>query len=294
MYKSFSRLILAAILSTACASTQQPGSVPSNEPQTPSRASPSPTVELSTHGWQFKFMDEAHSYTSVTRTTIESLNTPVSSADTFTTQSHFSITVNHQQVPSVIFGELNPVKVTVSQRAHNQALAISAIAFAGSINSGQVLLHLIPIPADSDFCNNPATSYLSELHAGILAIPAQVQTGSSWTDTLSTTACSGDHLPLILQIIRLYQVQGIAQEANLNLLFIKRAEQIQLFGNGSQGQHQMQIKGEGSGSADLFLNPETGNLQSTRETQRLTLTLLTSGKSYQFKQQTSQRIDLIR
>ena len=147
MHKSFSRLILAAILSTACASTQQPGSVPSNEPQTPSQASPSPTVELSTHGWQFKFMDEAHSYTSVTRTTIESLNTPVSSVDTFTTQSHFSITVNHQQVSSTIFGELNPVKVTVSQRAHNQPLAISAFTFAGSINSGQVLLHLIPIPA---------------------------------------------------------------------------------------------------------------------------------------------------
>jgi hypothetical protein len=293
MQKPFLRLTVAAILSAACASARLPAPS-SSEPQTSSSTTENQIRGLPARSWHFKFRDETHSYASVTQTTIQSINNLPSSIDTFTTRSHFSITVDRQQTPSVISGEVTQMEIVPGQRVHNKLPIASAFAFTGSITSGQVLLHLSPVPADTALCNNPAASYLSELHAGVLSLPSQIQTGSSWSDTLSTTTCSGNRLPFIAQTIRLYQVQGITQEANLQLLLIKRTEQIRLSGAGSQDQHQIKVRGTGSGSADLFLNSETGTLQAAQVSQSLDFTLLTSGKSYQFRQATTQRIDFVR
>lgn len=293
MQKSLIQLTLAAILCAACASTQGPGSI-LPEPQTQSQTPSNSISKSSIHSWQFKFVDEVHSYTSVTQTTIEALSTPASSVDTLTTRSHFSIAIDQRQVPAAISGDFNQIEITISRQSHNQPPVASPFAFAGSISSGQVLLHLIPISTDSEFCSNPTASYLSELHAGVLTLPAHVQTGSTWTDTLSAITCSSNHLPLTIQIIRFYQVQNMIQEGNLELLLVKRTEQVQLSGSGSQDQHQMQIRGQGTGSADLLLDPKTGTLQTAQTNLRLDLTLLTSGKSYQFRQQSIQRLDLIR
>ena len=291
MQKSFLRMTIATVLSAACASTRFPAPGPS-EPRT--TTTENQTGELATRSWHFKFGNETYSYTSVTQTTIQLINNPPSSVDTFTTSSHFSITVDHQQTPSMISGELTQMEVLPGQRVHHQLPIASAFGFAGSVTSGQVLLHLVPITADTALCNNPAASYLSELHAGIVSLPAQIQTGSSWSDTLSAITCSANRLLLTVQTIRSYQVQGMVQEANLQFLLIKRTEQVRLSGTGSQEQHQMEVRGEGSGSANLFLNPKTGTLRAARIRQSLDLTLLTSSKSYQFRQGTIQKIDFVR
>jgi len=170
MLKLLLQFSAIVFLPIACASIQRPGSV-LPEPETSSQASsPSPTRDISTRSWEFKFAEEVHSYTSVTQTTIQSLSSLPSSVDTFTTRSHFSITLNQQQISSPISGQFNQTEVTHSQQVHNQPPPTSAFAFAGNINSGQIFLHPVPAPADSAFCNDPGISYLSELHAAVLRL----------------------------------------------------------------------------------------------------------------------------
>ena len=291
MRKEWIRLVITVFLSTACASTQLPAPVPSEPPiSTPVEKQGS---EVQFQLWKFKFENETHSYSSITRTIIQSDQKLTANSDTLTTKADFSITINRQQIPPAFSGQLIQFEFAAGQKtsAKQQPIRLP-LRFTGTITSGQLLLQPTLIQPDSNLCENFETSYLNEIHTAIVSLPLRLQTGSTWTDTLSTTTCSGNKIPSIVQIIRAYRVQGNVQEANKSYLLIDRAEQIHLSGSGSQNQHQVQLTGEGSGLSTIFLNPETGTLHLVKTSQRLDITLLTSGRSYRFKQEVTQQIAL--
>ena len=58
-------------------------------------------------------------------------------------------------------------------------------------------------------------------------------------------------------------------------------------------QHLVQLSGEGSGSSTIILDSETGSLYLLASNQHLDITLLTSGRSYHFRQQVTQQIGLV-
>jgi len=292
MRKEWIRLVITPFLSAACLSTRVPASIPSEPPVLTPAKKQSPETEAQL--WEFKFENQTHSYSSVTRTIIESDQKLPANSDTLTTNIDFSITVNRQQASPIFSGQLSRLELITGRRTSIKQQPIKLpLHFTGAITSGQLLLKpALPQP-DSTSCDNPENSYLNELHTALISLPMRIQAGSTWTDTLSTITCSGSKIPSTVQIVRTYKVRGNITEASRPFLFIDRAEQIHLSGVGSQDQHQVQVNGEGSGSSAIFLNSDTGTLYRLATSQHLDITLLTSGRSYHFSQKVTQQVDLI-
>jgi hypothetical protein len=264
-----------------------------SEPSTPTPTEKQ-SPDIRAQSWEFKFENETHAYSSLTRATFQADQKLSTGSDTLTTKAQFSITVNRQQTPPAFSGQLNQLELIAGQRnrAEQQPMRLP-LRFTGTITSGQLLLQSLPTQSDSNSCDNPESSYLNELHTAIVSLPARIQIGSIWTDTLSTTTCSGSKIPSTMQIIRSYKIRGNVQEGNKALLLIDRDEQIHLSGTGSQNQHQVQLDAEGSGSSAIFLDPRSGSLHMLTATQHLNITLVTSGRSYHFRQEVTQQIALV-
>jgi hypothetical protein len=76
-------------------------------------------------------------------------------------------------------------------------------------------------------------------------------------------------------------------------LFIKMQEHSQLTGLGSQGEHQIQVDGQGFGSAELLINPTTGLLSTFHLIQHLTVQINTSGKITKILQLVEQNVKIL-
>lgn len=288
MLKSLPVLAVAAVLSAACTSTSFPA--PSTPEPQPSSPIPHGQIQRSDiQSWRFTFTDDVHSYSSVSRTIIQPLSNLQQSVDTFTTTSNFSVSIDRLQTPSPISGELSEINTVSSQRAHNQPLVTAGFSFTGTLMSGEIFLRPVSPSADTAICGGPAASSLGELHSALLSLPAQIQPGTHWTDTLTTSTCSGDRLPLAGKIIRSYEVEDISRQTGVT---IKRTEEIHLLGTGSQLQHQIEVTAKGSGLSALLLNLETGILQTAQENQHLDIIIQTSGRTYHFRQEVTQQIKL--
>lgn len=293
MRKKWVQLVTTAFLSTACASTHVPAPVPS-EPPISTTGEKQSSSDTRAQLWEFQFENETHSYSSITRTALQSDQRLSTNTDTSTINTEFSVAINRQQTPLTLSGQLSRFELLAGLRtsAKQQPVRLP-LRFTGTIASGQLLLQPLVVQPDSNLCDNPESSYLNELHTAVISLPAHIQAGSTWMDTLSTTTCSGSKIPSTVQIIRAYTVRGNVQEGNKALLLLNRTDQIRLSGTGSQDQHQVQLDGEGSGSSAIFLDPETGTLYKLTATQNVNITLVTSGRSYHFKQEVTQRVSLV-
>jgi hypothetical protein len=108
-----------------------------------------------------------------------------------------------------------------------------------------------------------------------------------------TTACSGN-VRTTIKTIRHYTAQGVRQLSGQETLLINRSEMTQLAGDGAQGQHQVHLQGEGSGTAELFVNPSTGILVQMEASQQTRIAITASGQTHNFAQITHQLVNLMR
>ena len=298
MYKQVINLIITTISFTACIS---PGKFPPTTSPLPSPSKPETVAKatgLSARQWTFNFHNEAHTYYSTSQTILDSDS--IGGRDTISITAWFTVAINRSQMPVSISGHIDSVMLKSGLRIGAEGQQISVpINFSGIINSNRLVLNTttrsstFAIQTENNPCDSSARSLLGEIRGGIVALPTKLQSSSRWADTISTETCSGNRVPSNLEIIRSYKVIGEKTSGNTPVLLIKRTEHIHLIGDGVQGQHQIKLEGEGTGSSDIALDLATGTPLVIDVYQELRLTFILSGKPKHFSQRVKQQITLI-
>jgi hypothetical protein len=74
---------------------------------------------------------------------------------------------------------------------------------------------------------------------------------------------------------------------------VQRSDMIQAHGEGAQQQHSVKLDAGGTGNALYYLDTQDGRITRITAGQELNLTITTSGKLHQFKQNSKQEFRLV-
>jgi hypothetical protein len=280
------KLFLSCIVGISCS---RPSVIPTPTPvPTFPAPEPAPSHPPNTTGaWHFNVDRQPHSYQSTTRNTVKAVDQSGGKDNTSQVSSWFTISINSLLKPITLNGSIDSAQIipTVDEiRLPTQ--------FTGSLASNELIIRPTAQPTGQE-CLSPVESLFGEIRSAISTIPPDVTSGVSWTDSILTTACSGN-IRTTIRTVRHYTAQGARQLDGRETLFLNRSDKIQLVGDGAQGQHQVHLEGEGNGITELFVNPSTGILVQMEGNQQTRITITTSGQTRTFTQMTHQLIHLTR
>lgn len=250
-------------------------------------AIPQPSSTLThTDKWSIIPIDQKLRYRSTRVVALQHTTAPIQPRDSFTTTADFSITSKRTLSTTAYTVEIQSLQDTVIQPVLH-----TPFSFSGHL-SGNVLKidALNGVPASSVIdCNTGELSSTSVVAQTMISIPTQLETGTTWSDSLSTTACTGP-IPGALSISRTYRTLGGTQINGLEAILLELNEKSTLTGEGSQEQHRVQVRGTGSGKGRLMIDATTGAVISAN-TDRLTILVVTaSGREQQFQQHVNEAL----
>jgi hypothetical protein len=280
------KLLLSCIVSISCS---RPSAIPTPAP-VPTFPSPEPLPSRpsnTTDAWHFDVDRLPHSYQSTTRNTVKPVDQSAGTDNTSQVSSWFTISINSLLRPVTLIGSVDSARITpAADQIHLPA------SFTGLLSSNELVIKPSGQPAGQE-CQSPLESLFGEIRSVISTIPSNITSGISWTDSIVTTACSGN-IRTTIKTNRRYTAQGARQLDGQETLLINRSEKTQLTGDGAEGQHQVHLEGEGNGVAELFVNPTTGILVQMEGNQQTRITISTSGQTHSFTQTTHQIVNLMR
>ena len=293
-YSQLSLLILTAACSSASSTAAPPGTMPqpASEPAatTPARIPPVSGVSRS---WTITGSTQPSKYTSITSVTLELISDSAIAHDQLIEHTNFTLLTGSASGSTSFLGSIDAHSIETGARIgateFPQTLPIS---FTGHIISGAVILDALngQIVTDSIQCSNPVLSAITTIEHNIIILPSQLSTGMSWTDSTTSVSCSGT-IPFFTASIRSYKVIGETEHANKTGILLERNDRVTSTGEGSQDQHRVLIRGDGTGSGRVYIDHTTGALLEAEGEMRTNL-IVTMGKSQRFVQTSREKTTL--
>ena len=128
-------------------------------------------------------------------------------------------------------------------------------------------------------CERPLLNRLAVIRRGILAIPAILSRNQAWTDSSTTSACSGN-IPVQLTVVRTCRAAGESG----GVVLVDCEERTASSGEGSQGQHRINLQARGTGDLRFSLDRTTGEVVSVTGSSRTEIDVGSSGRVQRFVQ----------
>ena len=141
-------------------------------------------------------------------------------------------------------------------------------------------------------CNPVFSTLVSDLRNLLPRFPAELSPGKAWRDSVDSSGCQAG----ILTTSRTTSAYVVAGEANFegrSVLVVQRSDMIQAHGEGAQQQHSVTLDVGGTGNALYYLDRKDSHITRITAGQELNLTITTSGKLHQFKQNSKQEFRLV-
>jgi len=138
-------------------------------------------------------------------------------------------------------------------------------------------------------CNNEVSSIVPLIQRALVMPPIQLQKDLTWTDSTDTSICSGP-VPVLLTGVKHYRVIGETRQGIIPAILIERQDRTVSAGEGTEGQHRIQIKSQGTGRSSIFIDAQTGALLDMTTVNSTTVTVTVSGRTRQFVQSSRERI----
>lgn len=164
------------------------------------------------------------------------------------------------------------------------------LAFTGYVIGGGLFLDSLagsPISTVVD-CQAVRLNGITGIQRSIIVPPLLLSTGTTWTDSSTTPACSGS-IQLSLTTVRTYTVAGQATRGLYPVIVVDRKDRVHATGEGAQGQHRISLLSQGSGSGRVYLDRTTGLLRESESAQTVDLVIGSSGRSQRFRQTVEER-----
>jgi len=272
----YSRFSLLLIFLTACHSA---GSRTEPEPAIGEFPSPLPSSpQLSPRSsWTIQPTTQVHRY----RSEIISIIIPGESSagirDSISAIADFALTVQRDTKGLSYSASVEAFSV------RGQADPSSPMSLAGRLESSQFTLNP-PVT-----CTTQANSVVPALQRLVIPMPLQLRKGQTWTDSTSATLCSGS-IPVTLIALRSYRVIGEISTGARTGVLLERQDKTLSAGEGSEGQHRIQLRSEGGGQTQLLIDSTTGAPIELTVASTLTITVTTSGRSQKFIQTSREHV----
>lgn len=286
-------LLALSVLASACR-TSAPGGAPGPDPGGPSPASidrPSADVSI----WNISPVNQEHSYTSVTSAVLESTGPLPLSRDTVTSTVNFSLSLSRDTSPPAYSARIESISIRGGSRTRDPASVSDSLlpfAFTGRVDSTRITID--PLKSQADLvsgCTSEVTAVIPIIQRSLVFVPLQLHKGLTWTDSLVTTVCSGP-LQTALSSIRTYLVKGQTALHGRPVILLEQQNRTSFTGEGTQQQHRVRVHGNGSGTAQIAVDAETGILIETAADHVTTLTVTSSGRDQTFTQTSRERVTL--
>lgn len=230
--------------------------------------------------WLITPVDQKLKYRSTRVTSLQQTTGPAQTRDSLTTVVNFSITPKRTPSTTTYTVEIQSLHST-----EDQPVVHAPFSFSGHLSDRTLKIDSVNrVPVSSVvICTTGELSFTGVATQTMISVPAQLETGTTWTDSLSATACTGP-VPGVLSITRTYKTAGSTQINGVEAIILELDEKTTLTGEGSQEQHRVHVHGTGSGKGQLTIDATTGALLSAN-IDRLTLLAVTaSGREEEFQQ----------
>lgn len=285
---------------TACALRGTSGSLPpepQREPQT-SQGGLSPiTAERSTTAaWKFVPSHEPRQYELVNKAIIRlQTDTTQQEAATITVRFSLATDVNQAGNTTTFTGQITQISLQRGSRMANESVRpeLLPISFSGSVDNHHLQLHRQELQSSGIPCSDSTETYLTRIANQLNPTPAMLEKNQSWRDSLTATGCYGS-IPVSGTMIRHYRVAGEAAIPKQHGLLVERLDSIHVVGEGSQGQHRVEIESTSTGSTHLFLDLQTGQLMNSGSELFANVLTRASGRETRFTQSTNETVQLLR
>jgi hypothetical protein len=136
-------------------------------------------------------------------------------------------------------------------------------------------------------CNPVFSTLVSDLRNLLPRFPAELSPGKAWRDSVDASGCQAG-IPTTSRTTSAYVMAGEANYEGRPVLVIQRSDIIQAHGEGSQQQHSVKLDASGTGNALYYIDRKDSRITRITAGQELNLTISTSGKLHQFKQNSKQ------
>ena len=134
-------------------------------------------------------------------------------------------------------------------------------------------------------CSNEVLSVAPVIQRAVVQVPLALQQNQTWADSVSAEICSGS-IPVTGTVSCRYRVLG---ETSSGVL-IERQDKTISAGEGTQGQHRVKLRSNGTGTARLLVDSRTGALIESTGTHTATVVVTASGKDRIFRQTSHEQI----
>ena len=235
--------------------------------------------------WILQPDERRHRYRSSTISSIVMDQPSAEPRDSTTLMTNFTVSANRDSRGVLYSITVEGLSLTSASKPSPVVVSefSSPISFTERLERGQ---YSLDPPAD---CNTQVGIALSAIQRSLVLIPIQLQRGQSWVDSTSTAACSGS-IPVTLTALRHYRVMGEITNGTRKGLLLERVDKTSSVGEGSEGQHRIQLRTEGTGNTQILIDPLTGALLKATGANTTLVTVTTSGRSQRFTQTSREQL----
>jgi len=269
-------------LLTACHS----GSV-RTEPEPVTDSPEQPAAVSGSHStitqWSIQPSAQSQHYQSVTVAIIDLAGTAPAMRDSTLSTIDFSLSIVHEPRTAAYTSSIEAFGKSGGTRFPQNSIGTNLpFAFTGHITAGQLTV-------DSLDCSTEISSALPVIQRALIVSPTHLEKDMTWTDSTTTSICSGA-VPVSLTAVRSYRVVGETKQGETPAILLERQDRTSSTGEGTEGQHRIQIKSQGTGRSTILIDVRSGALIEMITVNSTTAAVTTSGRTQQFVQSTHERI----
>jgi hypothetical protein len=270
-------LLLPVLILSSCARSgtrTEPEPVPAEVPLPGSLPAPVST----TTSWTFVTSSQPHQYRSAITAIIEQGEAASSIRDSIRATTDFSLSLSKQPRSLAYEATINDLTIQGGPRtAFSSTPNQFPIPISGRLEGNRLSAESAPE------CSTQSSFALPIIQRLVVSLPSRLQKDQTWTDSTSATVCSGP-IPVILTTIRSYRVLGEADIRGRPGIRLAREDRTTSQGEGSDGQHRVQLQSSSTGRGELLIDRTTGALLESSTISTVSLTITTSGRSQRFTQ----------
>jgi hypothetical protein len=269
-------------------SSPAPDAVPETTAKKPT------TAQHTTMSWKIIPTSQTQAYSSHLTTVVTQTDTPISRHDSLAIQALYSIHTTRDSDSLFFSGSITSFIIQGTTLESLETQPVFPVVFTGKIANNTISTELSDNRfAGSTRCADASRSLLTIVQRNLFLLPLEITEQQAWTDTTSSTVCSGT-LPFTLTSILTFHVIGESEFDGSPALVLDQSERTFSKGEGPQGQHRILVEAEGLTTGRIYIDRTSGQLLGTNLTNKTSLLIHSSGQVHHFFQnstETTKRIN---
>jgi hypothetical protein len=244
--------------------------------------------------WRFAYAPGSYTYLVEQSAVIDLAGDTAGARDSVRTSAvvHYRLTSAPQGV--AVAGTVDSFQVVAGRTGGVQRPLSAPVTFEAVIDTA---LHRVALrgamanAGTAPDCTSPAPGLALTARDLLVALPARLETGQTWRDSLTTITCRGD-IPITNRIEHRYEVEGRDTYSGIVAVRLRRSARTMLEGSASPRGVAVSLTGEGNGDTRLWVDAATGRLLGATGEATTRLTLEAAGTSRTLTQRAVQRVTL--